>query len=468
MSTVKHLNVVPVILAGGSGTRLWPLSKPGTPKQFLSLFGGRTLLQETIARILPLPARHLLVVTGAAQQLETEAQLRDLGLGQDRVTVLAEPCARNTAPAIALVAAFIRDRFGPEARMVVLPADHHVGDANAFRETIRKAVEEAGNEMLVTIGVRPTGPATGYGYIHAAEVRDGAADVRAFVEKPDRVRAEGYVASGDYFWNSGMFVWTSGTILRALERHLPEIVPLLRLSWEAFCQRFAEAPDISVDYAVLEKAAGVRMVPAAFAWSDVGTWDSVVSFLRGEGRFKRADVEIECESIDVFAQRPVAVVGLGEIIVIDGDQGILILKKGHGQSVGMVAKVMAEKMMVEGGEGKDIPRIVPKPWGEEFIWAHTPRYVGKVLRIRKGESLSLQYHRMKDETINVLRGTLIFRHGPHPDALQETRLGPGESFHIRTRTVHQMEAAEDCEILEVSTPELDDVVRLNDRYGRAA
>jgi mannose-1-phosphate guanylyltransferase/mannose-6-phosphate isomerase len=460
------MKIIPVILAGGSGTRLWPLSKPSTPKQFLKLFGDRTLLQETIERIQPLTATHILVVTGENLRMETDSQVRELGLGPDLVTVLAEPMARNTAPAIALAAAWVRDQHGGDARMVVLPADHHIGERDKFLDTIRQAIDVAAEDVLVTLGIRPTGPETGYGYIHAGAVEGASSAVKAFVEKPDFQRATQYLASGDYFWNSGMFIWQADAVLRAIAQHLPEVAALAGRPWAEFQAHFAEAPKISVDYGILEKAANVRMVPAQFAWSDVGTWDSVASFLRADGRLASAAVEVDCESVDVYSSRRVAVIGLDEVMIIDGDEGLLVMKKGHGQSVGTVAKVMAERTEALGAQTVVQTRTVKKPWGQELIWADTPLYCGKILSIRKGESLSLQYHREKDETIHVLSGSLRFRYGGNPDTLIDKVMAPGESFHIATRTVHQMEALEDCEILEVSTPQLQDVVRLLDRYGR--
>ncbi len=458
--------VVAVILAGGSGTRLWPLSQPGAPKQFLRLFGQRTLLQQTVERIRDLHVDRILILTGAEQRMETDAQLRELGLDADQVEVLSEPVGRNTAPAIALAAAYLRDRLGPETRMIVLPADHHVTDPEAFRAALRTALRAAEADALITLGLVPTAPETGYGYIQAGAVDDGVAPVVRFTEKPDAERARAFMAAGDHYWNSGVFVWQAGTILRAVWQYLPEVATLAARPWQEFQERFEESVGVSVDYGILEKAANVLMVPASFGWSDVGTWEAVATFLRADGRLLPPTVDAMSDGVDVLSQRPVAVVGLQDILIVDSDEGLLVLKKGHGQDVGRIAKSMTPAGRKGGVQ--PLPKRVEKPWGAELIWAHTHGYVGKILFIRAGESLSLQYHREKDETIYVLRGQLRFRHGPAPEALSERRMKPGESFHIRPRTVHQMEAEADCEILEVSTPQLDDVVRLQDRYGRAA
>jgi mannose-1-phosphate guanylyltransferase/mannose-6-phosphate isomerase len=459
-------NLIPIILAGGSGTRLWPLSRPGTPKQFLRVFGDKTLLQDTILRVLPLKPVHVVVVTGESLQMETAAQIKELGLAADFVTVLTEPCARNTAPAIALAAAWVRDRFAAGATMIVLPADHHIAAPQEFLAGLTAAVSAAADGALVTLGIRPSGPETGYGYINAILSDGPVAEVRAFVEKPDLQRAMEYLQAGTYFWNSGIFIWTAASILKAVDRHMSDLARLAKLPWEDFRRRFADAPGISVDYGILEKADNVRMVAAEFVWSDVGTWDSLAEFWREEGKLASPSVQVRSESVDVFSRRKVAVVGVEDIMVIDADEGLLIMKKGQGQDVGAVAKRFAGMPADVLPETGTVPRTVPKPWGRELIWAETPSYVGKTLTIRKGESLSLQYHRLKDETIHVLKGKLIFRHGRDAAALEEKIMLPGESFHIETLTVHQMEALEDCDVLEVSTPHLQDVVRLLDRYGR--
>ena len=461
------MKVVPVILAGGSGTRLWPLSKSGTPKQFLRLFGDGSLLQDTVARIQSLGSDHLVIVTGEALCLETRTQLREMGIADARVTILTEPCARNTAPAAALAAAFLRDEFGPDTRMVVLPADHHISDPDQFCQTLGVALQATHENVLVTLGIEPTEPATGYGYIQAGQWEGVSASVKRFVEKPNGERARQFLSEGGYYWNSGMFVWTVSAYLDGVARHMPELDHLARLPWAMFCAAFEAAPNVSVDYGLLEHADNVRMITAAFPWSDVGTWDAVTEQWHAGEWFAAQPVMVDAEGVDVFSPRDVAVIGLDDVLVVDTAEGVLVMKKGCGQQVGHAAREVVRRRAQSVDVVGHTPRVVPKPWGQELIWAETPTYVGKTLSIHAGESLSLQYHRIKDETIHVLRGELLFRHGKDADSLDVVIMHPGESFHIGTMTVHQMEAVSDCEILEVSTPHLDDVVRLVDRYGRA-
>jgi mannose-1-phosphate guanylyltransferase/quercetin dioxygenase-like cupin family protein len=453
------MQVVPVILAGGAGTRLWPLSKPGTPKQFLRLFGERTLLQDTLARAQALGAERIVIVTGEALQTETAAQVAELGYAlpppkspagsppesalpiagglpgerKPAVAILTEPCARNTAPAVALAAAYVRDEFGPGAVLIVLPADHYVGDTALWAATLQAAVAAAQDGALVTLGVTPDRPETEYGYLKTADGNRQASDagpasddgptptavaVERFVEKPDLATATTYLSDGGYYWNSGMFVWRADAILAALAAHLPAVAALAAEPWAAFQARFAEAPAISIDHGVLERASNVRMVPARFPWSDVGTWGSLAAQWRQAGRLERPG-------------------------------GVRAGRAAAGTS----------------GAGA-VPRVEVKPWGHELIWAETGRYVGKLLTVGQGQALSLQRHREKEETLHVLCGRVLLYHGENAGDLAERRLEPGESFHVPPGLWHRIEALADSELVEVSTPQLDDVIRLVDRYGR--
>jgi mannose-1-phosphate guanylyltransferase len=391
-----------VIMAGGHGERLWPLSTPERPKQFLRLFGDRTMLQHTAARVLPLTAKdRILVVAGAEHAGLVQEQLPWL-LPENLVS---EPMARNTAPCVALAAAILRER-DPEAMMIVLPADHLVHDEERYRQVLRVAVAEAKKgSHLVTLGITPTSPATGYGYIRANRAWSERAEgdvllVDRFVEKPDLPTAKRYLASGEYYWNSGMFIWHVRTILEELERYMPSLVAAVtRLIPHFGSDRFAAELEKtyqllekqSIDRGVMEQSDRILLVPASdIGWNDVGTWDSLRSEL----------VHVE------------------------------------------------------------------KPWGHEHIWAMNQNYVGKFLHIRAGESLSLQYHETKDETICVIEGKMRLRIGPSEEEIEEHILVAGDAMAIPPRTVHQMEAVEDTRIVEVSTPHLADVVRLRDRYGR--
>lgn len=397
-----------VIMAGGQGERLYPLSTPERPKQFLNLFGKRTMLQQTVGRVLPLvPEERILVITSAEHVCLASEQLRDI----PAANIIGEPVSRGTAPCVAL-AAFAIQKRDLQAVMVVLPADHIISDAEMFRRLLKQAIAIAAQGThLVTFGIDPSRPETGYGYIHAPSAWSGGKscvqepsvllEVKRFTEKPDRDTAERFMREGTYYWNSGMFVWRVTTILEEIQAFMPElhqmmaeldITPGTARFEKALAKVYPRLSSASIDRCVMEKSRRILLIPSgAIGWSDVGGWEAL----------------------------------------------------------------------------REALAIREKPWGYEHLWALNQHYAGKFLHIRSGESLSLQLHLTKDETIHVLQGKLRLRIGPSQVELRELILSPGESCSIPPRTIHQMEALEECVIAEVSTPFLTDVVRLADRYGRA-
>ena len=397
-----------VIMAGGRGERLYPLSTPERPKQFLNLFGERTMLQQTVDRVLPLvPEERILVITSAEHVRLASEQLPDI----PAANIIGEPLGRGTAPCIALAAFAIRKR-DPEAVMVALPADHLISDAEMFRRLLKQAIAIAAQGThLVTFGIDPSRPETDYGYIHAPSAWSGGKpyvqepsvllEVKRFTEKPDRETAERFTREGTYYWNSGMFVWRVTTILKEIQAFMPElhqvmaeldITPGTARFEKALAEIYPSLGSASIDRCVMEKSRRILLIPSGvIGWSDVGGWEAL----------------------------------------------------------------------------REALAIREKPWGHEHLWALNQHYAGKFLHIRSGESLSLQLHMTKDETIHVLRGRLRLRIGPSQVELRELILSPGESCPIPPRMIHQMEALEECVIAEVSTPLLTDVVRLAGRYGRA-
>ena len=396
------------IMAGGRGERLYPLSTPERPKQFLALFGERTMLQQTVDRVLPLvPEDRVLVITSAEHVCLASEQLSDI----PAANIIGEPVGRGTAPCVAL-AAFAIQKRDPEAVMVALPADHMISYAGVFRGLLKQAIVIAAQGThLVTFGIDPTRPETDYGYIHAPSAWSGGKpyvqepsvflEVKRFTEKPDRETAERFMKEGTYYWNSGMFVWRVTTILEEIQAFMPELHQMMaELDTTPGTARFEKAlakiypclGSASIDRCVMEKSRRILLIPSGvIGWSDVGGWEAL----------------------------------------------------------------------------REALAIREKPWGYEHLWALNQHYAGKFLHIRSGESLSLQLHVTKDKTIHILQGRLRLTLGPSQDELRELILSSGESCPIPPRTIHQMEALEDCVIAEVSTPLLTDVVRLGDRYGRA-
>lgn len=343
-----------VILAGGSGTRFWPLSRKSTPKQLMSVFGGKSMLQRTVERVLPLDPKRVLVVTNALQAAETRNQLAYIK--DVPVDVIEEPVGRNTAPAIGLAASIIA-RFDPDGIMVVLPADHYIVDEENFRASLVSARSLAVSGTLVTLGITPTRPETGYGYIEAASLNDsGAAPVKRFVEKPNLERALEFLASGRFFWNSGMFIWGACAILDQIGRHMPELSQALaKLCFESDVWEISDLkPQIadiyggikgeSIDFGVMERAEDVQVIPVSFGWSDVGSWSALPEVMEADGAGHvviNASGAVSVASKECLAYgngKMVAFVGVSDLIVVDTPDALLVCSKDAAQDVKKVVE----------------------------------------------------------------------------------------------------------------------------------
>lgn len=347
--------LIPVILSGGSGTRLWPLSRANRPKQFLPLVDATTLFQQTLirARALGLGVQPPIVVCNAAHRELVATQSRQLGI--EPHAIVLEPVGRNTAPAVA-VAALLATRTvaaGVDPLLLVLPADHMIVDQPAFAAAARIAVEAAESGRLVTFGVVPDRPETGYGYIKRGAQHGGWAEIGKFVEKPDRATAEAYVASGEYSWNSGMFLFSAAQVLTELRAHAPAILSACERAVAAarahegtlpLGSEFAECPADSIDYAVMEKSARGAVVPLAAGWSDVGSWAALQDIVTpdAQGNARSGDVLLEaCRNTYVVAKhRLVAAVGLDDVVIVETDDAVLVLKREHAQNVKKIADAL--------------------------------------------------------------------------------------------------------------------------------
>jgi len=362
-------NFYPVILAGGRGTRFWPLSRKRRAKQLLALDGKQTMIQQTVSRLLPLaPAKRFWVITNEDLSREISRQLPRLAKAQ----IIAEPVGRNTAPAIGL-AAFILMNSDPGAVIGMFPSDHVIGDQEEYRRVLRKGIEiAAAGENIVVLGIRPTRPETGYGYIEGGAPFQGAAQrVRRFTEKPDAERAAGFLAAGNYFWNSGMFLWNARTLANALREHLSKTAPLLQRIADAFGTRnftstfhrlYPKCENISIDYAVLEPrsakgehASNIICLPADFGWNDLGSWTALHehhvsrqqpadgNLVTGEGIFT-----LNSEGNYIHAPgKFVAAVGVRDLVVVETDDALLITTRDQAQDVGKIVKYLDEKKMTK-------------------------------------------------------------------------------------------------------------------------
>lgn len=480
-STGQAPQVKVVLLAGGGGERFWPRSRPHWPKQFLDLDGSGSLLQQAYRRALALvePAA-VFVATRASYTGLVRDQLPDLA--PDRL--IPEPVGRDTAPGLGL-AALLLARRDPDAVMVALPADHYIPDTAAFaRVAAAAAAAAARHQALVTMGIRPSRPETGYGYVQVGTPAGESFGrpvyrVQRFVEKPDAATAAGYLAGGGYLWNSGMFAWPVRVLLAEIGRHLPDLAAVLAeldrhrtLSSlrTALPRVFPQAPKVSIDYGVLEKSNNVLVVPADFTWDDVGTWTALERMRPGDDQGNRvrgtAVLHGSRNTVVEGNGRVIAAVGVENLIIVDTDDAVLVCHRDHAQAVRQVT-TRAEAALVKAAPGHPpapaAGQVVDKPWGREVWWAVTDHYVGKLIEVRAGHSLSRQYHVEKHETLYFQRGRgrLLVGAAWQP-------VGPGTVVTLPPGTTHQLEAITDLAVIEVSTPHLDDVVRLSDRYGRAA
>lgn len=342
-------SVYALILAGGGGTRLWPSSRRSRPKQLLTLGGKESLLASTFRRTAKvLDAEHTLVVTAADQAEAIREALPEL----PAENLIAEPAARNTGPAVGLGAAMVARRAGMDARLAVLPSDAFIADEVAFGQVMDKAFEHAA-ETIVTVGVKPTRPETGYGYLQQGKlVRDGVFEVARFVEKPDVATAARYLAGGDFLWNAGMFFFTAQRLLAEAKTHLPDLATILneiyvaKDPWAVAEQRYPSAPKISIDYGIMEKASGIRLVSGDFGWNDVGSW-SALSDIRdkdGAGNVVSGDVILSAVSGSVLVSEPgaplVGVVGVDDVVVVATKDAVLVVKKERAQEVRAIVEAL--------------------------------------------------------------------------------------------------------------------------------
>ncbi|MDX8409170.1 MAG: mannose-1-phosphate guanylyltransferase/mannose-6-phosphate isomerase [Mariprofundales bacterium] len=464
-------STVAVILAGGSGTRLWPLSRQQLPKQFLQLNGAQTMLDATLSRLQPLVAKEdAWVITSERFAMgEAYADLCQLN------TIL-EPVGRNTAPAIALAAALIQDRCGGDPVMVVLPADHLIQDVAAFQRALQLAITTAEQQkVLVTFGITPDRPDTGFGYIES----QGSGSVREVVqfrEKPNLATAESFLEQGGFFWNSGMFVWRCSIILDQVTQHLPVVAAQLntmRQAWqqqpwqEIVRQQFSAMPDVSIDYGVLEKSDCVRLVPCNPGWSDIGSWDAVheVSEKDKDGNALAGDViALGCHNTLIRSQsRLVAAIGLEDVIAVETADAILLSKRGESQRV----REVVDQLKVRGGSEHVEHTTVRRPWGSYTVLDdRASGYKLKRIEVAPGGCLSLQRHQHRSEHWVVVAGTATVTRGD-----ETFTVAKNASTYISIGDMHRLEnrGKIPLQIVEIQVGEYlgeDDIERFDDHYGR--
>jgi len=471
------LTIVPVILSGGTGTRLWPLSREGYPKQFWPLVGAGTMLQETAARASGPDFAPPVVVCNEAHRFLVAEQLREAKITGARI--LLEPVGRNSAPAIAAAALLLRET-NPDAVLWLMAADAAIGDLPALHVALGLAAQGARQGRIVTFGMKPTTPETGFGYIETGPPLPGSPGVlqiARFVEKPDQATARRFLADGEHLWNSGMFVATAATLVDAMERHAPEVLRAVKAALAAATRdldfvrlgvaEFTAVPSISIDYAVMEKTDRAAVVPADIGWSDLGSWAAMwdVAAKDAEGNVARGPVEL-VESRGCYVRSEgilTGVVGLTDIVVVTTEDAVLVVPRERAQDVKLLVEALRRTGRVEATQHRRMYR----PWGHYEGLIQGARFQVKKIEVRPGQKLSLQKHFHRAEHWVVVNGTAVV----HRDG-ENILLRENESVYLPLGCIHRLEnpGMIPLTLIEVqSGPYLgeDDIVRIEDTYGRA-
>ena len=463
------MNISAVVMAGGSGTRLWPLSRAKHPKQFLALHGEDTMLQATVRRLSTLDVKTLVTICNEEHRFFVAEQLREINsLG----SIILEPIGKNTAPAIAL-AAFSTEN---DSLLLVLAADHVIQNDTKFIEALTAAIPLAESGKLVTFGIVPCEPHTGYGYIKRGEKQGDGFVVDKFVEKPSVELAQQYITSGEYYWNSGMFLFKASRYLEELKKFRPDIYRACKASMVAAQpdldflrinkENFSECPSESIDYAVMENTTDAVVVPMDAGWSDIGSWSSLwdISKKDIDGNTTHGDVMLHNSSNSYIRTdgKLVAAIGVDDLVIVSTKDALMVAHKNSVQD----AKIIAQQLKAESRSEWELNREVCRPWGKYDSIDNGERYQVKRITVKSGAKLSVQMHHHRSEHWVVVSGTAKVTNGTETFLLAEN-----ESTYIPVGTVHALEnpGKVDLELIEVQTGSYlgeDDIVRLEDKYGR--
>lgn len=468
--------LIPTILCGGAGSRLWPVSREGHPKPFIRLADNQSLLQKSFLRGFSIDGvNEIITVTNRELFFQTEDELAELKLKNIRSNYILEPFGRNTAAAIVTAAMYVRKEFGDDAILLVLAADHLISNKEAFHTAVDKAVKLAESGRLVTFGIKPTHPETGYGYIEA-----NGSDVVRFVEKPGIKTAQEYMDSGRFYWNSGMFCFRVDTILQELEIYCPDVVASVKTCLSASKELTGEkqkqlsldpdtfrlVPDISIDYAVMEKSNVVSVVPCDIGWSDIGSWAALSAVGESDENGNRVEAEALLENVKncyiKSEERFVGAIGLENLVIVDTPDALLVANKDYSQDVKKIYTTLKQN----GNELYKWHRTVYRPWGSYTVLEDSDRFKIKRLEVKPGGRLSLQMHHHRSEHWIVVSGMAKVVNGE-----QEMLVNTNESTYIPAGHRHRLEnpGVIDLVLIEVQSGEYlgeDDIVRFQDVYGR--
>ena len=469
------MKIFPVILSGGSGTRLWPLSREHLPKQFLPLVGDKTMLQMTVDRLQGLPEiQPPIVICNEAHRFLVAEQLRQLDI--EPTAIVLEPIGRNTAPAAAAAALVVEQQAGDNDLILILPADHVIDDVQRFQHSLKAGIEAASQGALVTFGIVPDAPETGYGYIKRAAGEGEIFPVEQFVEKPDQPTAQAYLDNGDYLWNSGMFLFSAASYLDEIKQFVPDMLAACEQALQTATQdmdftrldkaAFSQCPSDSIDYAVMEHTDKAVVVPMDAGWNDVGSWSALkdISLADTQGNVTLGDVLLEDTNNSYIRStgRLVVAVGVDDHIVVETKDAVLVAHKDRVQDV----KRVVEQLKALKRDESHLHAVVYRPWGSYEGIAMSDGYQVKHIMVNPGASLSLQMHHHRAEHWVVVRGTARVTRGDEVSMFSED-----QSTYIPLGTVHRLEnpGVIPLELIEVQTGSYlgeDDIVRFEDKYGR--
>jgi mannose-1-phosphate guanylyltransferase/mannose-6-phosphate isomerase len=469
--------LVPMVLCGGAGTRLWPVSREGLPKPFIKLPDGESLLLKTLRRAFGLAkGADVLAVTNRDHFFLVRDECELLGPGRGPLDFLLEPASRNTAAAIGAAALHVSQHYGDDAVLLVLPSDQLIKEGLAFDAAVQEASALARAGWLVTFGIEPNRPETGFGYLETgAALSAQACRVARFVEKPDLQTAERYVASGKYRWNAGIFCFTAGAVTRALEKYAPKVASAVQSSLAAShdvqprvleAKAFVASPDISFDHAVMEQSDDVAMVRADFEWNDVGSWSAIAELVGPDARGNRVNGEaVLVGTSECFIQsrdRVVAAIGVEGLMIIDTPDALLVSRRGLAQDV----KAVVQRLKAASHDSLRPHRTTYRPWGTCTVVEKGDRFKIQRLVVKPGAGLSPQLHRQRSEHWVMISGAAkVVVDG------KETEIRADQSTFIPAGVEYRLvnPGTEDCVMIEVQTGDYvgeDDVERLDDRYGR--
>lgn len=470
------MQLIPTILCGGSGSRLWPVSREQHPKPFIRLADNQSLLQKAFIRGALLEnVAEVLTVTNRDLFFKTQDEYRPVNTAKVQLSYILEPFGRNTAPAVAAAALEVAKAHGPDAILLILAADHLIADQVAFAKAVSQATVLAASGKIVAFGIQPTAPETGYGYIEA-----NGNDVVKFVEKPSAEVAMEYLASGRFLWNSGMFCFAAGTMLKEMELHCPDILASVRTcladsisaKGDGFAQLelnsadFASAPDISIDYAVMEKTKRAAVVPCRIGWSDIGSWDAIGELSKPDEQGNRVDGQALLHDVSncyiQSKERMVGAVGINNLVIIDTPDALLVADRARAQDV----KHVYAKLKAQGHETHKLHRTVHRPWGNYTVLEEGSRFKIKRIEVNPGASLSLQMHHHRSEHWIVVSGMAKIVNGE-----LDLLIATNESTYIPAGHKHRLEnpGVVSLILIEVQSGEYlgeDDIVRFQDVYGR--